>query len=197
MRQQIVTFASEVIATNAAPVAATSTLSAAVTTAAPGANAAPATTTAPARTTTDHDQYRRPAGAVDVGRCRRASASHAVVRYQLDAAGGRAEGGRLRAQVGRRADDHRGPGGGRLNRIDPAGPQRLHEQQGAGARDVDEVLGDRRHRVRGRRRQHRGHRRGDQQRHRRQHDSRPERARARHVQQRRPPARVEDAGRSA
>ena len=56
-----------------------------------------------------------------------------------------------------------GRSGGRgLDRIEPAGPQRLHEQQGAGARGADDVLGRRRHRVRGRRRQHRGHRRGDQ-----------------------------------
>ena len=67
-RQQIVTFASEVIATNAAPVAATSTLSAAVTTAAPGANAAPAKTTAPATppTTTNADAPPVPLTSEDV-----------------------------------------------------------------------------------------------------------------------------------
>ena len=71
VRQQIVTFATEVIATNAAPVAATSTLSAAVTTAAPAAKAPPATTTAPATpatppTTTNTDAPPVPLTSEDV-----------------------------------------------------------------------------------------------------------------------------------
>ena len=93
VRQQILTFAFEEITTNAAPVATTSTLSAAASASA-GARR-DARPRAGSRRGTSGRQ-RRP-GAADVGRRRRPPAADAAVRHQLDAARGRAEGGRLGA----------------------------------------------------------------------------------------------------
>ena len=147
--QQILTFAFEEIAKTTQPVENASLL----------AGAAPA----------------GPSGARD-GACRRARARHrtsaatpltseevaeshrllhAALRYQLDAARGRAESSRLRNQVGRREDDVRGSRRRRDDRIESADSRRLLERQGTGARHAAGILCGRRHGVRaGRRREH-------------------------------------------
>ena len=158
VRQQIVTFAVEEIAQKAAPLETSSTLTAAAIDSRRGADARAAAPVATANPATDTSTTPEPTPA-DIGGRRRPSSADARVRHQLDAARGRAEGDRLGDRMGQRADDDGGSRCRRVDRLRPAGADRLHERQGTSARGARRVRRDRRHGVYGRRREHGGDRR--------------------------------------